>query len=72
MSNDLRRKTVTLETDIGCLHRRNLRPTRNAANCEPINVTTPAGLLSRHAVQKEIAASEGGESDADEGASFIE
>ncbi|WP_210185850.1 MULTISPECIES: hypothetical protein, partial [Rhizobium/Agrobacterium group] len=41
MSNDLRRKTVTLETDIGCLHRRNLRPTRNAANCEPINVTTP-------------------------------
>ncbi|WP_210253334.1 MULTISPECIES: hypothetical protein, partial [Rhizobium/Agrobacterium group] len=45
MSNDLRRKTVTLETDIGCLHRRNLRPTRNAANCEPINVTTPPQAL---------------------------
>ncbi|ACM39371.1 conserved hypothetical protein (plasmid) [Allorhizobium ampelinum S4] len=37
-----------------------------------IEALEDAGLLSRHAVQKEIAASEGGESDADEGASFIE
>jgi len=31
-----------------------------------------AGLLSRHSVQKEIAASEGGESDTDEEESFME
>ena len=41
VSNDLRRKTVTLETDAECLHRRYLRPTRNLGNCEPVNVTTP-------------------------------
>lgn len=41
VSNDLRRKTVTLETDIECLHRRNLQATRNVGNCKPVNVTTP-------------------------------
>ena len=47
VSNDLRRKTVTLETDIWCLHRRYLRPTRTPANRKPVNVTTP-GPISRH------------------------
>ncbi|MET3858672.1 segregation and condensation protein B [Rhizobium sp. OAE497] len=37
-----------------------------------IEALEDAGLLSRHAVQNEIAASEGGENDADEEASFIE
>jgi segregation and condensation protein B len=37
-----------------------------------IEALEDAGLLSRHAVQNEIAASEGGESETDEEASFIE
>lgn len=37
-----------------------------------IEALEDAGLLSRHAVQSEIAASEGGESDTDEETSFIE
>jgi len=32
---------VTLEADISCLHRRNLRPTRQAGNRSPVNVTIP-------------------------------
>lgn len=42
---------------------------RDLPNIEALD---DAGLLSRHAVQNEIAASEGGESDTDEEASFIE
>ncbi|WP_210252356.1 2,3-diaminopropionate biosynthesis protein SbnA, partial [Agrobacterium vitis] len=45
VSNDLWRKTVSLETDIRCLHRRNLRPTQNAGNSKPVNVTTPCRIL---------------------------
>ena len=41
MSNDLWRKTVALEADIGCLHHRNLRPTHQVDNRSPVNVTTP-------------------------------
>ena len=48
MGNDLRRKTVTLEADFGCLHRRNLRPTRNAGNCNPVYVTTPVEVMFGH------------------------
>nr|WP_081274415.1 HpcH/HpaI aldolase/citrate lyase family protein [Rhizobium leguminosarum] len=39
--NDPWRKTVTLEADVSCLHRRNLRPTRQAGNRSPVNVTIP-------------------------------
>lgn len=41
VSNDLWRKTMTLEINIWCLHHRDLCPTRNAGNRKPINVTTP-------------------------------
>lgn len=37
-----------------------------------IEALEDAGMLSRHAVKNEIAASEGGESEADEEPSFIE
>jgi hypothetical protein len=37
-----------------------------------IEALEDAGMLSRHAVQNEIAASEGGESETDEETSFIE
>jgi len=46
-----------------------IKTLRDQLNIEALE---DAGLLSRHAVQNEIAASEGGESDADEEASFIE
>jgi AraC-like DNA-binding protein len=41
VSDDLRRKTVTLEADILCLHRRKLRVTRQPSNCVYVDVTTP-------------------------------
>ncbi|MGO7345491.1 hypothetical protein ACC713_35060, partial [Rhizobium johnstonii] len=50
--NDPWRKTVTLEADISCLHRRNLRPTRQAGNRSPVNVTTPARLFGLQKVNK--------------------
>ncbi len=46
VSDYLRRKTVSPEADIGCLHRRNLRPTRNAGNCKPVYVTKPGAAIS--------------------------
>ncbi|WP_210253338.1 hypothetical protein, partial [Agrobacterium vitis] len=45
VSNDLWRKTLTFKTDSGCLHRRNLRPTRNVGNSGPVNVTTRRAFL---------------------------
>lgn len=45
VSNDLWRKTVTLETDIWYLHRRNLCATRRAGNRSPVNVTIPGDTI---------------------------
>ncbi|MCZ4291655.1 hypothetical protein O4H62_22590 [Hoeflea alexandrii] len=42
VSNDLRRKTATLEPDIWCLHRRNPSPTRDVGNRIQVDVTTPS------------------------------
>ncbi|KAA9382339.1 IS5 family transposase [Neorhizobium galegae] len=59
--NDPWRKTVTLEADVSCLHRRNLRPTRQAGNRSPVNVTIPIAAIPPSA---ELVADKGYDSQA--------